>query len=711
MAGITFAVSTIFKSRDEQSKNFNRMGKNAKIFGKATSKAFKSASKSATSFKTIAKGILTAGAIQKALGGVSAGLQSVATDFLDFDNAILSASAKFKGLDLSTKAGIKTLNELKKTAREVGAATEFNASEAASGLDFLALAGFSAKQAMALLPGVTNLATVAQVDLATATDIASDSLGAFGLMTDDTVQLTKDFKRVQDVLAKTTATSNTNLTDLFEAIKGGAAAFTTAGQSMETFAALTGAMANAGLKGSKAGLVLKNMMNRLAKPSEKAAKMMEFLNFKVGDGKGGFADATVIIDRFNKATKDLTEVQKVQATATIFGTEIQTGMTLLFNEGGESLRSYRQMLLDSAGAAEKMAKVMRSSLINRLKSLGSAATEVGFQLFSAFSEQGAGAIEELTIFIRKIDLTPLIEGIKTTFTAMKTIFDFVVEFQDPIKILAGAFLAYQFAAGAAAVAQGAFNIAMNASPIGLVITAISLVVAGVVLLVQNWDTVKKAVLDFVDVIVKKLEPAFEAMMKVIKPILKDIDEFISPIIESIGGLVKVVGKSLVAAFEDAWKFVKPILEKIEKFIQPIIDGFMPLIDVIENKLIDAFVFMWRIVSPILDSIGSFIAPITSFISGILDSFGGGEGLQKSIIASINGVTAEIQAELDLREQRQKEQSEQRSANQTRLDSQAQQVNFSGNLNITGNSENATFTPTSPDARKINITNEMGMANP
>lgn len=410
---IVFEVLNIFKAKDKVSGKFDRMGKNANKFGKKSEKAFKRASKAARGFGNITKGILTAGGIQKGLGLVSQGLSSVTTDFLNFDNAVLSASAKFKGLDLTTQAGIKTLQELKKTAREVGRDTEFNAAQAASGLDFLALAGFNAKQAMALLPGVTNLATVAQVDLATATDIASDSLGAFGLMTEDTEQLTKNFTRVQDVMAKTTATSNTSLIDLFEAVKKGAPDFTAAGQDIETFSTLIGAMANAGIKGSEAGTKLRNMAVRLAKPTKEAAEVMEEWGIRVQDGNGNFRDMIDILDDVKRGSAQYGEVARAAGLKVLFGARQTGGLTVLLNEGTEKLKAYRDMLRDSGGAAEQMAEIMRSSLLNRLKSLGSAATDVGFQLFSAFDEKGAGAIDTLTQFIRKIDLTPFIETIKT----------------------------------------------------------------------------------------------------------------------------------------------------------------------------------------------------------------------------------------------------------------------------------------------------------
>lgn len=416
---IKFAVETIFKSRDKQSANFNKMGKNAKRFGETTSKAFKKASSSAKRFNGITRGILQAGAIQKSLAGVSRGLASVTTDFLDFDNAITGASAKFKGLDLATKAGQKTLQDLRKTARLVGRDTEFNAAQAAGGLDFLALAGFNAQQAMKLLPGVANLATVAGLDLATATDIASDSLGAFGLMTSNTAQLQKNFTRIQDVMAKTTATSNTNLVDLFESIKKGAPAFTAAGQSLESFSALAGSMANSGVKGAESGTQLRNVMLRLAKPTKQSADLMSRLGVRTQDANGDFRDVIDILADFEKGLKGMGTQQKSAALATVFGARSVTGINILLKDGTKQLRSYRQSLIDSQGASEKMARIMRSSLINRLKSLGSALTEVGFQFFDAFADKGANAIEKLTGIVRKINLKPITDGIKTIWKNAK----------------------------------------------------------------------------------------------------------------------------------------------------------------------------------------------------------------------------------------------------------------------------------------------------
>ena len=301
MAG--FAVSTKFSGRDLISKTFARMGKNADRFGNKSSKAFKKANRSASRFRDITKGILAAGAISKVLAGLKQGVSAVTTEFIDFDGAIISAAAKFKDINLATAEGQKRMLELKKAARETGAATQFSAGQAASGLDFLAMAGFNATQAMAALPGVVNLSTVANIDLSRATDIASDSLGAFGLMTEDTTQLQKNFTRVNDVMALTMSRTNTNMEDMFEAVKKGAPDFTKAGQTLESFNALLGVMANSGKKGSEAGTALRNIMLRLASPTKEAQKAIDKIGIKTADASGNFRDIVdILADVHNSVT-------------------------------------------------------------------------------------------------------------------------------------------------------------------------------------------------------------------------------------------------------------------------------------------------------------------------------------------------------------------------------------------------------------------------
>ena len=499
-----FAVSTIFKAKDGVSAVFGKMGKQAGFFGDDADKAFRKASRSGSRLGDIVKGILVTDVIKGGLRQLQRGLTAVSSEFIDYDAAITAASAKFKGLDLATREGIETLDALKSTAREVGATTEFSATQAAGGLEFLAMAGFNAEQSIAALPGVVDLATASNVDLARATDIASDSLGAFGLMTENTAQLTENLARVNDVFAKTTTTANTNMEQLFEAVQKGAPAFTAAGQSMETFAALTGVMANSGVKGAEAGTSLRNVMLRLANPVKEAATIMQDLGVQTQDQQGNFRDVIDILGDFEKGLEGMGTAQRTQALATVFGARAVTGINLLLQEGTDGLRQYRGELENSAGASKTMADVIRGSIGNQLAGLRSALIELGFQFFDTFKDQIGPAIKSLTEFIREIDIpairasfnsfldvlnkfSPVIFGITAAFVAYKGIF---LAFALASKIKA--FLAFVTVLKSLATAQGILNVVMLANPIGLIAAAIGILVAGIALLIKNWDAVIEA---------------------------------------------------------------------------------------------------------------------------------------------------------------------------------------------------------------------------
>lgn len=415
---LNFVVNTIFGAKDEHTKAFNQMGKAATIFGNKSERAFKRANTGAREFGSIVKGILAAGAIQKVFGGLSTALISVTSQFIDFDTALTAASAKFKGLDLTTTSGQETLEKLKKTAREVGAVTKFSAVEAAGGLDFYATAGFTAEQSMAALLPTAKLATIANLDLARTSDIASDSLGAFGLMTQDTAQLQKNFTRLNDVMAKTMTSTNVNMEDMFEAVKKGAPTFTATGQSIENFNALMGIMANSGVKGAEAGTQLRNIMLQLSKPTGEAQKQMEALGIKTQDSKGNFLDVVNILGQFENRLKKLGTAQKAAALKTIFGARSVTGLNLLLQEGTENIKKFRDQLKSAGGTSDKMAKIMDKSLGNRLASLKSALIEVGFSFISSFEKSGGRAIDFITEQIRKVDLGPMAETMKSVASRM-----------------------------------------------------------------------------------------------------------------------------------------------------------------------------------------------------------------------------------------------------------------------------------------------------
>ena len=112
--------------------------------------------------------------------------------------------SKLAGISNATEDQVK---QLEAAAREMGATTQFSASQAAEGLSYLAMAGFSVEEQIGALPAVLNAAAAGGIDLASSADIVSNIMTGFG------IKATESGHAV-DVLVKTMTTANTNLPQL-----------------------------------------------------------------------------------------------------------------------------------------------------------------------------------------------------------------------------------------------------------------------------------------------------------------------------------------------------------------------------------------------------------------------------------------------------------------------------------------------------------------
>jgi len=410
-------VTTKFKGKDLLSRTFKRMGAAAQKFANSSDRSFRRASRSASQFKSITGGILTAGLISRGMGLASRGIRGVTEEFINFDQAITAASAKFPE---KIGRGSDEFKALQKVARDVGANTKYSATEAAAGLDFLAMAGFDAKQAMAALPRLTDLATAGNMDLARASDIASDALGAFNLMSKDSAKLGENLGRINDVIAKTITSANLTMEDFYETMKDGAPVATAAGASLEEFSALMGEMANAGIKGSKAGTTLKNMYLQLQKPGDDAKKIFKDLKLEIVDSETGALRPMIdILGDLGDKTKDWGKAQRGAAIETIFGKRAIAGTSVLLAAGRDKLKAYEKTLIDAKGAAGEMAQEIEKSLGNKLLALKSAAIEVGLKFFDAFEKEIPGAIDKAIAAVRNFDVKPFVDAAKTFMDIVK----------------------------------------------------------------------------------------------------------------------------------------------------------------------------------------------------------------------------------------------------------------------------------------------------
>jgi TP901 family phage tail tape measure protein len=480
MAG-KFSVNATFRAIDKITAPLNRMMGSSQKFSKSIKKDFAKAQRQVDRLGHSIKQKL-GNALRIGLAGgliaLSAGIGVATNEFIQFDKSIVGATAKFKDLDTDSDNIKDSMDALRATARKVGSETQFSATQAGEGLSFLAMTGFTSVQSMDLLPNVVGLATVANLDLATSTDIASDALGSFGLAVDDSEQLSKNLTRVLDVMAKTITSTNTDTEILFETIKLGAPSFTAAGQSMETFSAIAGRMASSGIKATTAGTSLRSMITRLEKPTKEVRKGLAAFGLTQADiiKDGKIMDMVDVLKLFEKGAKDLTVVQRNAALSAIVGKNAISGWAVVMNEGVEKTALLKEQLLASEGAAKKMAKFMGSSLAVKIDVLKSSLIELGFKFIEAFQEQGKGALESLTKAVQNFDPAPVIKAFKTFVTVISLFSKVALPLAPFVAGMIIAWKAYSAILALVAIAQMSVATAMGATPLGAMIIGVGLLI-------------------------------------------------------------------------------------------------------------------------------------------------------------------------------------------------------------------------------------------
>lgn len=268
----------------------------------------------------------------------------------------------------------KDLERLSNKAKEMGATTKFSATESATALKYMAMAGWKTDQMVSGLAGVMNLAAASGEDLGTVSDIVTDSMTAFGLKANQSGHFA-------DVLAKASSSSNTNVGLMGETFKYVAPLAGSMGYSIEDTATAIGLMANAGIKGSQAGTSLRSILTRLVKPPKDAAAALSELGISTTNADGSMKPLRETMAELREKFAGLTESQKASFASSIAGQEAMSGLLAIVNASDSDFNKLQKAIDNSSGAAKKQADIMNNNLQGALYELGSAAEAVGIGIY------------------------------------------------------------------------------------------------------------------------------------------------------------------------------------------------------------------------------------------------------------------------------------------------------------------------------------------
>jgi len=300
------------------------------------------------------------------MAGMAYIAKSAVKTAMTFEQSMLTV----KGVTRATADEFKVMTDI---AKEMGETTEWTASQSANALQFLGMAGFKAMEATKALPGVLDLATAGNIELARAADIASNALTAMQLPVSE---LTK----VNDVFVGTITRTNTNMEMMAESFKYAAPVGRAFGYGIEELSAMIGQLGNAGIQGSMAGTQLAFAMQK----ATKVAKELNIDSSKLTDVLQAMNDQGWSNERMLKA----------------FGMRGGRAV-LILKDMIPQIKTLTGELFKSEGESKKLADIMRTSLRVAFIELGSAIEGVAIKSFDVYKDELRTFVEDTTKYVRE----------------------------------------------------------------------------------------------------------------------------------------------------------------------------------------------------------------------------------------------------------------------------------------------------------------------
>ncbi len=509
------------------------------------------------------------------------------------------------------------LEMLREKAKEMGSSTKFTASEAADAFNYMAMAGWKTEDMLGGIEGILNLAAASGSDLATTSDIVTDALTAMGYEA-------KDAGRLADVMAAASSNANTNVEMMGQTFQYAAPIVGALGYNMEDTAVAIGLMANAGIKGEKAGTALRSILTRLSAPPKEAADAMTALGISITDSNGKMKSLDEVIGDLRKAFSKLDETEQAANAKHLAGQEAMSGLLAIVNAAPSDFDKLTTAVEKSDGAAQNMADTMLDTLGGDMTVLNSQIEGVRLTLYEQFQptlrdtvkkaqkwlgqvnwkdfgKKASEALKNIIDYGKKL-AKQILPPLKTAFKVVVDVVKFAIDhFKTLVTVLGTALVVFKAIKAALAIkaaitatttavsgltagvglatkAQTVWNAAMASNPIGAVATAVGLLAGGITLLVSA----NNAAIDSSVGLTKEQEKQ-----------LKKNDELVESINETATSYknLQEEQQKQISAKEDEFRYYDTLWDELQSIVDQngkVKEGYEGRADFIATQLAEAF---------------------------------------------------------------------------------------------------------------------------
>lgn len=312
--------------------------------------------------------------------GIWEGLKKIAEEYKECIDLAGEFESTMSAVEALSGASADEMENLGGLAKELGATTKYTAVEAAEAMTYMGMAGWDATQMIDGMDSVLQLAAASGEDLAITSDIVTDNLTAFGLTAKDTAHFS-------DVLAAAATNSNTSVSIMGETFKKAGPVAGALGYSIDDVAVSVGLMANAGVKGSRAGTALSNTFTGLLGGVTLTGQALGECEFSALKADGTMMDFRETVEALREKFSQMTEAEKTLNAQNIAGKQGYAGLLAIINATDADYQKLTNSIENCAGSAKRMAEIRMDNYAGQVTLLNSATDALKTTLGEAFQDE------------------------------------------------------------------------------------------------------------------------------------------------------------------------------------------------------------------------------------------------------------------------------------------------------------------------------------
>ncbi len=594
------------------------------------------------------KGVTTAiAAAGTALVGFGA---SAVKTGMDFDTSMSQIAATMGMTVDDIKGNVNgagdTFEALRNKALEMGSITNFSASQAAEGLNILAMAGYSADESMEMIEDVLHLSAAGAMDMGTAAGFVAGAMKGFG-------DETKTAGYYADLIAKGATLANTDVTALGEAFSDSASSARAYGQEADATALSLLRLAEQNITGSEASTAYAAIMRELFTPTTDAAKnALEELGVAAYDESGKARDLNDVVDDLAGALAGMTDEQAAAYKQTIFGRQgldAFNKMTITATDKQEEWAEALAHASDGMGEAAKQYATQTDNLKGDLDILSSAFSDLQIRVndevtpaLRSFTQEGTELLGELSRAVQEGGLSGLAGAVGSVLAeAVTYLSDYIPQFvQGGVQLIKG--LVQGLIDSAPVLAEAAVQAGMALLE-GILSITTQLVVLGGELIIalcngiaanapQIMQTAMEGLLQFTEAVVTYLPLVIQAGIEMIGALAQGLLEAIPTLLAALPTIVQSLVDGILATLDTLIQtavslvegivaampqIISALIAALPQIVTSICEGILALIDMVVTAGVQLLTALVQALPEIIVTICQALPQIITEIVGTL----------------------------------------------------------------------------------------------